>query len=164
VSVHAPILQQRRSFLRGGRDAPSRAPWAIAEADFVDRCTRCDACIEACPQAVLLRGDGGFPELRFDAGECTFCAACLDACAPQALHRDQARPWRWRAVREAGCLAEAGVVCRSCAEVCPQQAIGFDRLLANAAPSVDASACNGCGACASVCPSAALTMQQAVEA
>jgi ferredoxin len=45
----------RRFFLRGGVKPPPtpvsvpRPPWALPEAAFVQACTRCDACVAACP-------------------------------------------------------------------------------------------------------------------
>jgi ferredoxin-type protein NapF len=151
----------RRAFLRGRRAAAvPRPPWARPEPFFVDRCTRCDACIDACPEAVLTRGDGGLVELRFDAGGCTFCAACLDACGSGALDRDAARDWNWHAAIDHGCLARHGVLCSSCADVCAERAIEFDLRLAMPIPALDADRCNGCSACVAVCPSSSINMRQ----
>jgi ferredoxin-type protein NapF len=151
----------RRAFLRGRpAEPPARPPWALAEEAFVDACSRCDACIQACPEAVLRRGDGGFPELRFERGECTFCAACLDICPTPALDRDQARPWRWRAEVDAGCLNRQGVVCRSCGDACAVAAVGFDLRRALDGPRIDAARCTGCGACVGVCPSSSIALRE----
>ena len=50
-----------------------RPPWSVNEADFTDKCTRCGDCILVCETQIIVKGDGGFPEIQFDKGECTFC-------------------------------------------------------------------------------------------
>jgi ferredoxin-type protein NapF len=163
VAADALLQPARRAFLRGRAAAPARPPWARPEPDFLAACTRCDACVAACPEQVLIRGDGGYPELQFSAGECTFCAACLDACPTAALDANGHRPWRWRAAVGAGCLVAAGVLCRSCGDACPTAAIRFDPRAA-VAPDVDATGCTGCGACVGVCPAEAMQLHEAAAA
>lgn len=65
----------RRGFLRGRvrPKAEIRPPWALPESEFVDRCTRCNDCLKACPQGILVPGDGAYPTVEFSRGECTFC-------------------------------------------------------------------------------------------
>jgi ferredoxin len=46
---------------------------------FEDRCTRCGACVDACPESILRRGSGGFPTVDFTASACTFCTARVAA-------------------------------------------------------------------------------------
>jgi ferredoxin-type protein NapF len=52
-----------------------------------------------------------------------------------------------------------GVVCSSCRDACPAQAIHFPILSRLPLPEVDAEACTGCGACVSVCPVGAIALQ-----
>jgi ferredoxin-type protein NapF len=117
-------------------------PWALAEAAFLARCTRCNACIDACPERIVIRGSGGFPEVDFAKGGCTFCGRCADVCAPRALDRAVGEPWAVKAAIGAGCLARNRVVCRSCGERCEAR-----------------ERCTGCGACAPVCPVSAITLE-----
>lgn len=152
----------RRQLLRGNiarKPMPQRPPWSLAEMQFITACTRCNHCLSACPEGILLQGDGGYPELDFRRGECTFCGACVKACEPQALGPMTATPWQLQLTISDQCVAKRQVVCRSCGEACDSQAIRFTpRLNQTAAPEVDVDACTGCGACVSVCPVAAITL------
>ena len=82
------IHRSRRALLRGDptpTEPPLRPPWSVAEDIFTDVCTRCGECLAACPEKILIRGDGGFPGVDFQRGECTFCRACVDACPEPAF-------------------------------------------------------------------------------
>ncbi|WP_028792277.1 ferredoxin-type protein NapF [Thauera linaloolentis] len=154
----------RRGFLRGRMRAVApamRPPWALVEPVFLAACTRCDACIDACPTTILVRADGGYPAADFSLGECTFCGECAARCEPRALVRgaDGAAPWALKASIGHGCLAESGVECRVCGENCPMGAIRFrPRLGGVALPQLDDSACTGCGACFAPCPTRAIAL------
>lgn len=160
-----PATLNRRSFLRGRSAMPvqaQRPPWALAEADFLARCTRCDACVTACPSAILVRADGGFPAVDFSRGECTFCAECVRSCVPAALTRDgdEVPGWALKAHIGAGCLAMNAVECRVCGEACPESAIRFrPRLGGVALPELALESCNGCGACFAPCPVRAIEVK-----
>ncbi len=158
----------RRAFLRGaflkgrdadGKPAPLRPPWAVE--DFTDRCTRCEACLDACPEKVLRRGDGGFPELDVRERGCTFCAACVEACEPGALDTVRGIERRYRAVIGPTCLAKRAVTCRLCELACDDDAIGFALQRGGVAtPLVDPGQCSGCGKCLNVCPSHAISLEE----
>ncbi|MDR2187306.1 MAG: ferredoxin-type protein NapF [Azonexus sp.] len=150
----------RRNFLRG-RPRPKiepRPPWAGAEAAFIDRCTACRDCQAACPQGIIVRGDGGYPTIDFQRGECTFCAACVAACPPQALLvRADQPPWPYKAIVGPACLPLQGIECRVCGDYCAARAIGFSpRIGGSPPPEIDADRCTGCGACLAPCPSGAI--------
>lgn len=158
----APDLSRRALLLgRAAVVVPLRPPWALAESDFTDACTTCAVCIERCPEHVLARGARGYPVFNPQLGECTFCAECVDACTPRALDRNAAgAPWNQRAVIGDACLAMHGVVCSSCRDTCPEQAIRFPVVASVAIPSIDDNLCSGCGACVSVCPVSAIAVQR----
>jgi len=164
VGVSDPI--NRAQFLRGdlrGERLAVRPPWARPEADFIELCTRCDACTAACPQQIVRPGSGGYPRVDFSRGPCTFCGDCVRACGTGALAfdaDDAIPPWSLEVEIDSGCLARNGVVCRSCGERCGEQAIRF-RLQTGgrAAPQVDAALCSGCGECVSVCPSGSIRLR-----
>ncbi len=152
----------RRAFFRG-RPRPrveKRPPWALPESDFIDRCTRCNECITACPTHILVAGDGGYPTVNFHEGECTFCGDCVASCQPQALLRaEEQQAWPYRAVISADCLPHQGVECRVCGDFCDARAIRFPpRLGGSPLPDVDGSRCTGCGACVAPCPTAAIAI------
>ncbi|QDH70035.1 ferredoxin-type protein NapF [Marilutibacter alkalisoli] len=151
-AAHDPA--RRRLLLgRPGEPAPLRPPWALGETAFIDTCTGCNACVERCPQQVLVRADGGYPAFDPHRGECTFCGECVDSCRTGAIARHAGAPaWSLRAHVDAGCLARQGVVCASCADACPERAIAFRPALPVSTPAVDTARCTGCGACVNSCP------------
>ena len=153
----------RRGFLRG-RPRPRaemRPPWAAPESVFIDRCTRCGDCLTACPQGILVPGDGGFPTVDFSQRECSFCGECAAACQPLALVRREGLPaWTGKALVSDACLPRRGIECRVCGDFCAVRAIRFPpRLGGSPLPEVNLETCTGCGACVAPCPTAAITIQ-----
>jgi ferredoxin-type protein NapF len=155
VSVNA-----RRAFLFGRAPAEPvvRPPWSLPEADFLDRCTRCDACVKACPTHIIKVGDGGFPFIDFSQGECTFCQSCVSACDASAFDAAQAAPWRLQLTLHDACLAKQAIFCMACVDACPEQAIRLHYASSVPTPEVDASRCTGCGGCIAICPSQAISL------
>ena len=156
----------RRQFLRGDvkqRHAPTRPPWAIPEARFTVDCTRCGDCVDACGQQLIAIASGGFPEVRWQGNGCTFCGDCVTACEPRALMGDTGDPataWSLRAKVQTHCLAQQGVVCRTCGDVCDANAIHFQLQLGGRAyPLVDPQLCTGCGSCMRPCPVDAIAIE-----
>ncbi len=156
---------QRRAFLRGKspRLEPNaiHPPWSLETSAFIEKCTRCDECISACPEKILKKGDGGYPEVNFIAGECTFCAKCVEACDSGAFKKtatkgDDLKPedaWNLNITFKENCLSLNAVICRACGDHCDEQAIQFKLKLGGISePQVDHEECTGCGACVSVCP------------
>jgi ferredoxin-type protein NapF len=160
------VAVSRRQFLRGdvrGSRAGIRPPWALPEAAFTAQCTRCDDCVTACPDSLIARGSGGYPEIDFRRGACTFCRKCVDACRASAFQAGPVGghlPWAHRAVIGAGCLAANGVVCRACGDHCETGAIRF-RLApgGRSFAQVELARCTGCGGCVGICPVGAVVMQ-----
>lgn len=134
-----------------------RPPWAKPEPDFATACTRCDACVAACPPQVLVRGDDGVPRFDAQAGECTFCGDCMAACDSNAFLPTLDPPWTLSARVADTCLSAHGVVCASCRDACPASAIRVPPA-ARGAAVIDLDACTGCGACVAPCPVDALSL------
>ena len=155
--TRSELIRGLRSHKRPGQ----RPPWAQPEARFTDLCQRCDACIRACPEGILVRGRGGFPEVDFRYGECTFCGACRDVCRDDAFRPAGESPWSLEASIDTACLAHQGVVCRLCEEQCEPRAIRFKPALGGQSlPSLDETLCTGCGACVAPCPVDAITIAE----
>ena len=146
----------RRSLFRGRLSAPRpevQLPWSVSWADFVADCTRCGDCLTACPEQILVKGDGGFPTVAFQRGDCPCCGECVSACQVPVSRPTTQTPWDYVAHIEAGCLASAQVFCQRCQDSCEQQAIRFSPQLGRVpTPSIHTESCNGCGACVADCP------------
>lgn len=154
---------RRRLFSPGlPQQTPSRPPGALAEADFLARCTRCGACTTACQtqgSGVISAGPGTCPSLNFNTAACTFCEACITACPAGAL---LPAPHHHLGVAQLDhhCLSAQGITCRTCGDFCEAGAIRF--VLRPGGVSlglVDPDRCNGCGACVAPCPVGAIRIQ-----
>ncbi|MBT4520425.1 MAG: ferredoxin-type protein NapF [Halieaceae bacterium] len=151
------LALSRTQLLRGRTSAPLRPPWAISENLFIERCTRCNQCVDGCDLKLLKKGQGGFPEVDFSLGGCTFCEQCIASCDTDVLSQDVAQPWQTSASIGTSCLSNANIECRNCGDECASGAINFTLTPRRAAvPTLDSTLCNGCGACVANCPVAAI--------
>lgn len=50
---------------------------------YEERCTKCGACVKACPHQAVSMGENG--EIIFDQNQCIGCGICVDFCAYDAL-------------------------------------------------------------------------------
>ena len=158
-----------------------RPPGALEEFAFLTACTRCDKCIEACPQDSLVKAgpSAGLglnaPVLEPRRMACFLCTdlPCVTACPEGAL------VWPKRAfkdgvvvegpsavkigtakVKERLCLTFAAedreaVSCRTCVDRCPypDEAIRMVRVEGERDhPEVIEDRCTGCGLCTFGCP------------
>lgn len=158
-------MTSRRAFLSASmfrKDSNAVRPPGSVVPGFVDQCSKCGDCVEACPENVIAIGQDGFPLFQPDDNPCTFCGDCAKACPTDALQIERLADWPWRAaIRDASCLSMTGVSCRVCQDNCEQNAIRF-RLQpgGRAEPSLDTDTCNGCGACMALCPVDAVAFER----
>ena len=155
---------QRRNFLRGKAGTSkqvTRLPWLINADRFTDQCTQCEKCIEACEENIIVKGDGGFPEINFALGECTFCGACAHHCPEPLFNELEGQdPWHYKASINNKCLTFNDISCQSCQDSCEPFAIRFQFAIGKpATPDVNTNTCTGCGACVAICPSQAIEIK-----
>lgn len=157
------------------RHAFLRPPGALAEKEFLARCLRCGACIQACPTSFVQAA--GFqtgveglwtPIVDARSGFCAHhCTRCLDVCPTAAiesfpLEQKQRFKIGTAVIDRNRCFTYAdGFDCRVCADACPvAEAIGFREAKVPSYEGVvetvnqiyvDPDLCNGCGACEYVC-------------
>ena len=135
-----------------------RPPGALLESEFLSLCERCDDCSKACPQQIIVRGDGGFPVLDFSRAGCTRCGECIQACQVDALSADvKASLGEW--VVNESCLPSQKITCQSCKDACDLQAISFPYTSSSPMPVIDVNNCTGCGECVAVCPVNAIAIK-----
>ena len=75
-SADSTVAQSRRNFLRGNfsnQVRHIRPPWALGDRRFAEQCTRCNDCIDACPERMLSHAEDGYPYASFIQSGCTFC-------------------------------------------------------------------------------------------
>lgn len=143
-----------------------RPPWALPELEFLLACTRCEACITACPQQVIFNLPASYgldvastPALDLLNKACLLCEdwPCVTACEPGALRLPEQTasdsplppPRLARAsIDTAACLPYLGPECGACAGSCPVPgALSWSMTR----PSIDMALCVGCGLCRQSC-------------
>ncbi len=158
-------MTSRRAFLSAKAFREDRSivrPPGSSASDFLEHCTKCGDCIDACQETVIVTGHDGFPVFQPSENPCSFCGDCAAACPTDALQIERLTDWPWRAaIKSASCLSMNGVSCRVCQDNCEQGAIRFRlQLGGRAEPLLDANACNGCGACVAPCPVDAIALDR----
>ena len=161
-----------------------RPPGALDEFEFLTACTRCDKCIQACPQNSISKAGGGAglglntPFIDPRSMPCFLCTElpCIPACPDGALVWPKARlvgedllegP---RAVRmgtakvlDDHCLTferedHEAQPCRTCVDRCPYPGVAIEiRDNEDGSvphPRVIDAFCTGCGLCVFGCPTA----------
>jgi len=157
----------RRNFFKAKKltAAPAiRLPWVVNETTFIDGCTQCGDCLTACPENIIKKGDGGYPEVHFLEGECTFCQECVKSCE-QSLFVEYAtvptsNAWQSDISIKSDCLAANDTFCQSCQDSCETEAISFKYINSSVPqPHITLSDCTSCGACVAVCPQTSIQLK-----
>jgi ferredoxin-type protein NapG len=134
-----------------------RPPGAIDEEAFLAGCTRCNACIEACPHQAIVhappryRRAAGTPTIDPIRQPCWMCHdfPCIPVCEPRVLRLELPKTIGKARIDTLNCLPFQGSVCSSCVEACPVP--GAMQLNGNK-PKIVEEICTGCGVCQFVCP------------
>jgi ferredoxin-type protein NapG len=153
-----------------------RPPYALAELEFLLSCTRCDACIEACPHTVIfpLQARLGTkvaatPALDLLNKGCHLCAdwPCVNACEQGALAfpvQEQQEDEEEKAteanakpiplpnlasvsINTETCFPYSGPECGACNRCPVEGALVWDQQR----PSINEEKCVGCGLCREYC-------------
>jgi ferredoxin-type protein NapG len=130
-----------------------RPPGAVGERFFLERCTKCNDCVTACPPgAITSHPSDGTPILFADQSPCLLCEdfPCIAACATEALLPvEGVNHVRMGIAAVSHRLCTAGQGCHACVSKCPTDALVMD--VASLHLSVVTEACVGCGMCEMVC-------------
>ena len=150
-----------------------RPPFARSELEFLLACTRCDACIDACPHGVIFplpfsRGAevAATPALDLLNKGCHLCEdwPCVQACGDGALlfHELEGEqeieaagaarlfpgPLASVGIDTAACLPYNGPECGACKGSCP---VPDTLRWQGEKPRIDSETCVGCGLCREAC-------------
>ncbi|MDR2439149.1 MAG: 4Fe-4S dicluster domain-containing protein [Planctomycetaceae bacterium] len=157
----------RRCTQKNIASIPIRPPGAVQEKLFLSRCTRCGACVQACPTSLLKTQyfetsilDYGTPYAVFDPAWCnTQCTKCGQVCPSGALQK--ILPAEKKNVKLGlavltfeDCRLYDDRECSICGRECPFEAITFEWSESEyrKIPIIDTEKCTGCGYCVVSCP------------
>jgi ferredoxin-type protein NapG len=141
------------------RVALIRPPGAISERHFLQACTRCDACIHACPKDAIRKAPKamgflvmGTPYIDPIKTPCVMCddLPCIPACEDNALLPVQLEEVNmgYAILNKKNCKAYSNIFCQQCVIDCPVPgAITQKDML----PMIHKDVCTGCGVCARSC-------------
>ncbi len=136
-----------------------RPPGAISERNFLQACTRCDACIHACPKDAIRKAPKsmgflvmGTPYIDPIKTPCVMCddLPCIPACEDNALlpvAREDVN-MGYAILNKKNCKAYSNIFCQQCVIDCPVPGAITQR---DMLPMIHKDICTGCGVCARSC-------------
>ncbi|CCQ90992.1 hypothetical protein NITGR_530010 [Nitrospina gracilis 3/211] len=139
-----------------------RPPGAISEREFLNACTRCSDCVNACPKDAILKVPKKMGFLIMDTPyidpakvPCVMCDGlpCIAACEEGALLPVPGGPrdveMGYAILDKKKCQAYGDSFCQQCLIDCPiPGAITQDR---ESRPTIHKDVCTGCGVCVRSC-------------
>jgi len=139
-----------------------RPPGALDEPDFLAKCTRCDACVDACPHQAIGKlpksagGAAGTPAMNVVARPCHLCEdlPCITACEPAALEPIAVAELYFgeAQIDKSRCFTFMGPECGACNVCPPTMPEGAALTFSLGKPQIDTELCTGCGLCRDACP------------
>jgi len=141
-----------------------RPPGVTNEAEFLDKCIRCDQCVQACATHALHPVMFGTswdsfwtPALEPTLGYCQYdCNRCGQVCPSGAIPNLTLEQKRKQVMGVAVLDESLCINCMVCEKVCPTKAIERTEIRkegkAKPLPVIVAEKCNGCGQCEFKCP------------
>ncbi len=140
-------------------DAPThklgwiRPPGAVEEELFLERCTQCEDCVDACPHdAIQVLTQDQTPGIFPSEAPCQLCEdfPCIEACETDALvPLESVNQVRMGLAVVSPNRCTAGNGCNACVSKCPMEAIAMD--FGSFRIKVDEGLCVGCGICQYIC-------------
>ncbi|HEX8339974.1 MAG TPA: 4Fe-4S dicluster domain-containing protein [Tepidisphaeraceae bacterium] len=136
-----------------------RPPGALSEKAFRETCSRCAACVDACPaEAIKLDRTGalgeGVPYIVAAESACVACDGlrCMPSCPSGALGVTPLMHIKMGTAvwRDATCVRTRGQECTTCVEVCPVGHAAIEVQFGEI--TVKPLGCIGCGLCEQSCP------------
>lgn len=130
-----------------------RPPGAVDEHLFLERCTKCGECIDACPHdSIRVHEHDQTPVLFADQTPCFLCDdfPCIESCGTEALlpiNETHAVHMGLAVVSSRLCTADQG--CHACVSKCPTHALDLD--FSSFTLHVNSQQCVGCGICEHLC-------------
>jgi len=169
VATGAPARSGAR--VDAGKESFVRPPGARQEDAFLEKCTRCDACIKACPHWVIRKAGpelgrriSGTPIVIPAENPCLMCEdfPCIAACETGAL----VTPLDGEPVRIGiavpcadTCYLAQGQPCDYCEKECPTDPTAITTPSRGQPALVDTTRCTGCGKCAQICPAQSIEIE-----
>lgn len=139
-----------------------RPPGALPEHDFLNACTKCNDCMDACPHGIIYKHFDTYsnanltPVISPSCMPCEMCedTPCVTACDEGALVLAEGEKPKIGIARIYidHCFTWTGEAeCTACEELCPlpDKAIAAD---SQGRMRVKPALCDGCGHCVSHCP------------